>query len=586
VALSYVCGDPKDTKEVIIDGESLYVYSNLDNALRHLRKPDAELVLWADALCIHQNNNDEKLAQVGILSKIYGDAHHVIGWLGPADDSKSSALKVPQHLGHEPTQSRLSDLNHLMEDFRYPQPPGPTLAQKIRARWLSACISQCVERTALSRTCSNLVRNPFTPGTQCEMLRNGRRKMSTQHILGRSNSECIEAFLSHEYFTRIWIYQEIILARQLVLACGELRFDREAVLWGVVGVSSCYGHDNYRGGLTAVIELLIGFLALAVMRDEIENRRPFESAHIHEYRTKSLLWSMGGLRYGRCTDPRDRIFALVPICADPLAKSNSADYTLSTVQVAKRLTRTYIKEKGTLKIFDFCGWQSSPSWTIDLKAPSNDYMVFEMGKGSVSGTNYSAATRTPATVIIDDEELDSNVLKLRGIRIDSIRQLGSRCEGFLHHKMSPLLQEWWDLARTVKATEFDFWMAITAKPRAAFDTESGWKIHERKIEEWLKSKATEFSGSSFTSVWGNELIVFFITDAGRMGFCRRGARVGDQVCLLYGGPTPYVLRPIATTAAETHYRLIRPCYIHGVMEGELMEGIEQGQFEEETFALV
>jgi hypothetical protein len=50
-ALSYVWGDGSVTKDVIVNGVSFAVTTNLELALRQIRKSFGQLVLWVDAVC-------------------------------------------------------------------------------------------------------------------------------------------------------------------------------------------------------------------------------------------------------------------------------------------------------------------------------------------------------------------------------------------------------------------------------------------------------------------------------------------------------------------------------------------------------
>lgn len=72
----------------------LLVTGNLYTALSHLRYKFIERIIWIDAICIDQTNNDEKGQQVQSMAKIYAKAKTVIVWLGEAADNSDQALRV------------------------------------------------------------------------------------------------------------------------------------------------------------------------------------------------------------------------------------------------------------------------------------------------------------------------------------------------------------------------------------------------------------------------------------------------------------------------------------------------------------
>jgi hypothetical protein len=69
-ALSYTWGDPNLRRCVSINGETISIGSNLQEALKELRDPSDEVVLWADQLCINQTDEEEKSSQVKQMKDI------------------------------------------------------------------------------------------------------------------------------------------------------------------------------------------------------------------------------------------------------------------------------------------------------------------------------------------------------------------------------------------------------------------------------------------------------------------------------------------------------------------------------------
>ena len=92
----------EDRTEIILDGQRISVGSNLENALRALREiPDVQagMPVWADALCINQNDIDERNFEVKRMGSIYAHAKRVIAWLSEADDRHVEALEFMNVVG-------------------------------------------------------------------------------------------------------------------------------------------------------------------------------------------------------------------------------------------------------------------------------------------------------------------------------------------------------------------------------------------------------------------------------------------------------------------------------------------------------
>ncbi|KAH7083785.1 heterokaryon incompatibility protein-domain-containing protein [Paraphoma chrysanthemicola] len=100
-ALSYVWGDPQTDRFIHCPTGKIPIAANLSQALLHIRSSDRTRVLWVDAVCIDQNNVQERSHQVSIMGSIYSHARQVLVWLGPdprnVGTSTFDALKTLVH---------------------------------------------------------------------------------------------------------------------------------------------------------------------------------------------------------------------------------------------------------------------------------------------------------------------------------------------------------------------------------------------------------------------------------------------------------------------------------------------------------
>lgn len=108
-ALSYMCGDQPASARIYMNGKILMVRPNLYAFLRALLNPSArawfarEDHLWIDALCINQEDLQERSDQVRLMGRIYASARQTLTWL-------------------EPEEERLRRPRHFEEDLRGPRP--------------------------------------------------------------------------------------------------------------------------------------------------------------------------------------------------------------------------------------------------------------------------------------------------------------------------------------------------------------------------------------------------------------------------------------------------------------------------------
>lgn len=93
-ALSYVWGSKFDPNIVTCNGYDLDITSNLHDALQQLREDGIDGLIWVDAVCINQNNLDERARQVRLMRKIYSHAEMVYVWLGKESPNAAAGIEL------------------------------------------------------------------------------------------------------------------------------------------------------------------------------------------------------------------------------------------------------------------------------------------------------------------------------------------------------------------------------------------------------------------------------------------------------------------------------------------------------------
>lgn len=131
-AVSYVWGSDVRDQEIICEGRKLALTTNLFRVLKRVRQPETSRNIWADLICINQENLDEKGHQVAIMGQIYRHAERVLIHMGGDDQ------------GHGPNVCSLLDtitatfekilpmIPDAWNSFPYPKRDDPILTDR---RW-------------------------------------------------------------------------------------------------------------------------------------------------------------------------------------------------------------------------------------------------------------------------------------------------------------------------------------------------------------------------------------------------------------------------------------------------------------------
>lgn len=72
----------------------------------------------------------------------------------------------------------------------------------------------------------------------------------------------------------------------------------------------------------------------------------------------------------------------------------------------------------------------------------------------------------------------------------------------------------------------------------------------------------------------------FRTTAGLIGSDLREAQEGDEIAIIFGSKSPFIVRRIPE---HNYFLLIGDCYVHGIMEGEAMKDLDESRVEDLWF---
>ncbi|CAI6340839.1 unnamed protein product [Periconia digitata] len=205
-ALSYVWGSPGSKScSVLCGGHSLPILPNGHSALRHLRKKLGNFSIWIDAICINQEDIKEKEHQIPLIGDIYLKSNTVYVWLGEGNAQTSRAIahfRTPKFL-----------------EYCYRDGSGEiTRHAKLRS-WLATFVYEF----ELCKATGSL----YPASHQRQRLRSSQTRET------KVTFEDIDSLLDVEWIRRMWTFQEILLASNPILVCGDDHIDWLTFTFGI-----------------------------------------------------------------------------------------------------------------------------------------------------------------------------------------------------------------------------------------------------------------------------------------------------------------------------------------------------------------
>ena len=274
------------------------------------------LTLWLlriDAICINQEDVNERSQEVRRMSQIYSRATRVIIWLGPESDNSSLAIRT-----------LLSFEKDLVDDY-----PSNMYTTDTSAPY----------REENSRA-ENVEDNPDMWDTEEDL---------------KGSLPAIQLLFQRPWFTRLWVYQECQLATDGIVVAG---FDT-ILLAKFVRASSWF---------------IYGALQNRMPNSQEHEKIDRAFSLIQSRSNGSFLDLVIYSKHYICEDPRDRVYALIGLLPSPLDEYESVpDYKLPVDEVYKQFFLFFITQTTVLRFLGppFVGDQGEsaraiPSWIPDL----------------------------------------------------------------------------------------------------------------------------------------------------------------------------------------------------------------------------
>ena len=312
-ALSYTWGETVNLQRVTCNESELQVTQNLFQALVQLRYENAPRTLWVDAICINQEDLDEKSKQIPLMKFIYAYAERVIIWLGPADETTSKGLSLVDHA------------------------------------------ARCLRReTGLNLP---LPGKDKIPPERFDDERNCARGFPSKTELGEWMS--LMNLFERKWFTRCWVFQESALATAATVQVGHYELDwadlcvastffsyksyssivkgHSAALLHVFNLCSSSrigsGAGEFRSmPLAAWIFGFLGVFSFSPVRPRFTNfrRMPLIELLISTYRFQA-------------TDPKDKVFAVLGLAEEEV--NFPVDYKMSLEEICTNVSRLLLLQQ-------------------------------------------------------------------------------------------------------------------------------------------------------------------------------------------------------------------------------------------------
>ena len=546
-ALSYTWGDPQIRGELLCNGVPLSITANLHSALQRLRLVDKPLLLWADAVCINQDDIEEKEAQVRLMRRIYTQASLVVADLGDAGDDYDDVATIFNALVH------IVKTTSAYEQIGYEHYERYGLAAYTDRKW-----------------------------------------------------ESWRKFLARPWFRRVWVMQEYALASAVNMMYGTFHLHGEALPGLIPQIINRNFAPSIHATADSYAQQHTANLNSAAMSAMLSARQDIKC-----HRSRGLLHHLRYLSsFCEATDKRDKVYALLGLATDAERSALQVSYSDSTAEVYHGTAKLLIEQGSGIEVLYEASCYSylnglpswAPNWAGDRVSESLGWTTSAQGVKTFRATGSARSTIKISA--------DGRLLHVRGIYVDSIEAITDPPQEVPHTLdfISARFQYLWNFEWASQALVHKHKKTLRYSPGEGLtnalwrtlicditkdvtgnltrpapsslatsflaclelqnimtngDTEAAWRNNRDAVERVVR-ESQPFIEAFEPLVKGMR---FCVTRDGYTGMVPARARSGDGICVFLGGAVPFVIRK----TDSGYYLLVGECYVHGLMDGKALD---------------
>ncbi|KAH8600221.1 heterokaryon incompatibility protein-domain-containing protein [Bisporella sp. PMI_857] len=561
---------------------NMTVTDSLYQLLLRIRHPEGMRTLWIDQICIDQDKNPEKLqekmAHVRMMAEVYSAADNVLIWLGEEDSETATAFGMMKWVAVtiEMSEQELGSLISYLattEDFSNDETED-LVGHKQNMEHLKSLLVHVQPAVVTGMD------DPASPNS------------THMTLLG---SRALAALLEKPWFTRSWTFQETVSARSATIVCGshEVKWD---ILYQAcksmqarrMFVKGAYDRINMAFVVESTVkkgDLRRDWARLKRMSsgDQTSNS-PDDSTWLRsgvflEQRKIKRLLPL--LRSTACKDPRDKVLAILGISHDDNRWIVFPDYEWDVVNLYTSIVSYWIWGVGKMDISFLNHIQDSnpkhklPSWVPDWSTPVIATPLIDLADFSASGD-------TVPNVFMDEIDYLGDLapfphfppLAIEGFFILKVQDVETDLTNYERHAeimsqfenpypttelsyleayqktVYPKIPEGFRPLERAEGTP-SFWeytnnhspKTIPSSPESTTTTQQHYTAQD--LQSQLPDLSTPSDPNSqiqhHTRAPGPGR-AFFVSTTGFIGLCSKDTIPGDEIYILLGAATPFVIR--------------------------------------------